>query len=84
MDELKEGHSWRSNSCHTADVSEAVMQTLARGEKRLGDGSRYAATPNTLSTNFACPYESLPSNLFTCPFLIMCIDSTPSSVRSAV
>ena len=49
--------------CNTQET--AVLQTSTRGEKRLSDGSRYAATPNKLSTNFACPIESLPSNLFT-------------------
>ena len=44
----------------------------------------YAVTLNRLATNFAGPAASLPSNLLICPFLIMCIDSTPSSVRSAV
>jgi hypothetical protein len=44
----------------------------------------YAATPKRPSTNLACPVESLPSNLFTCPFLIMCMASTPYSVGSAV
>ena len=34
--------------------------------------------------NFACPITSLSSILFTCPFLIMCMDSIPSNVRSAV
>ena len=44
----------------------------------------YAATLNRLSMNFACPAESLPSDLLTCPFLIMCKDSMPSIVRPAV
>ena len=31
----------------------------------------YAATPNRLATNFACPAVSVPSNLLTCPLPIM-------------
>lgn len=34
--------------------------------------------------NLAYPAESLPSNLFTCPFPIICITSIPSNARSAV
>ena len=61
-----------------------ALQRLVWGKVGRDELCPYAATPKRLSTNFACPAESLPSNLFTCPFLIMCIDSTPSSVRSAV
>lgn len=43
----------------------AMLQTLTRGEKRLGDGSRYAATWKRLITNFACPLASPPANLLT-------------------
>lgn len=34
--------------------------------------------------NFARPIASLPPGLLTCPFLSICIDSTPSVARSAV
>jgi hypothetical protein len=47
-------------------------------------GFHYAATWKRLSTNFAWPIALFLSNLFTCPFLIIFIDSIPSSVRSAV
>lgn len=36
----------------------------------------YAAMPNRLSTNFACPIASFLSNLLLCPFLIIFIAST--------
>ncbi len=38
--------------------------------------SGYAVTLKRLSTNFACPTESLPSILLICPSLIMCTAST--------
>ena len=44
----------------------------------------YAATWKRLSTNFARAAASLPTDLLTCPFLIMCIASMPSVVRTAV
>lgn len=44
----------------------------------------YAAIPKRLWTNRACPAASRPSSLLTCPFLIMCNDSMPSKVLSAV
>lgn len=43
---------------------------MRSGVKVLDRGLRQAATPKSLSTNFACPTESPPSNLFTCSFLI--------------
>lgn len=55
---------------------------LRRGE--IFDDVCKAVIPNRVSTNLACPIASLLSNLFICPFLIMCIASMPSNVRSAV
>jgi hypothetical protein len=60
---------------------QALSQTLLKGGRGRGQPLRYATTPYKLATNFACPAESLPFNLFTCPVLIMCKGSIPSSVR---
>jgi hypothetical protein len=43
---------------------------LLRDTRRLPEDFSDAATPKRLATNFACPAESLPSSLLTCPFLI--------------
>lgn len=58
------------------------VTNIVRGREGREGHYAYAATPNNLATNFACPAASLPSNPFTCPFLIMCAASIPSIARS--
>ena len=63
------------------------MGSVTRTELRhpeVGAAFDYAATPNSLATNCACTAAARPFNLFTYPFLIMCIASIPSSIRPAV
>ena len=60
------------------------LRKLFRGAIRSWVVLHYAAITNRFSTNFACPTASVPSSLLTCPFLIMCMASIPSIVRSAV
>jgi len=56
-----------------------ALQILIESKEGRETVDTYAATPDGLATDFSCPTASLPSNLFTCPFLIMCIASIPIS-----
>ncbi len=42
---------------------EVALQILIWGKEGLEELYAYAATPNRLATNFACPCESLPANV---------------------
>src|SRR3712207_8445454 len=60
----------------------AVLQKLLKGSRERGRLLRYAAKPKRLRTNLACPAESLPSNLLTCPSLIMRSEEHTSELQS--
>ncbi len=70
---------WTSEYLNNGSVAKIISR-----RERSSSEVHYAATGKRFKTNFACPAASLPLNLFTCPFLIMCMASTPSIVRSAV
>ena len=44
---------------------EVPLQKSILGKEGREPFYTYAATPNRLATNFACPCESLPANLLT-------------------
>lgn len=61
-----------------------VLREIVLGEKGPSARSGQAATPKQLPTDFARPVVSRPSDLLTCPSLIVCKASVPSIACPAV